>query len=266
LADKLSLLIVNRDRSEIIIHWNSERTGIELVDAQSAIRYFNEMLAFARNINAPYFMVCAIKETRLLPIRAMDQAVIERLASKVIRGSRNPGLSDKEAFSLACYTSTNLQHVRDMEAVTQDFHYHSQYTAAGIGQRQIWMDVGACRFCVLHCRPSRDSRTDGKKIEGSESNDGRTTIPGRARRQGAKASGFVAASSHEARNGLPMAFNTPDHQRTLLARVGEPWRPDTANSSLMDALPSRGLASVDALPMLREEGGEAAQRAGQLPL
>jgi hypothetical protein len=50
-----------------------------LVDAQSAIRYFNSVLAFARNINAPHFMV---GEMRLLPI--------ERLVGLANEGIQTP--------------------------------------------------------------------------------------------------------------------------------------------------------------------------------
>jgi hypothetical protein len=37
-----------KNPSEIISYWHPARTGTELVDAQSAIRYFNLVLAFAQ--------------------------------------------------------------------------------------------------------------------------------------------------------------------------------------------------------------------------
>jgi hypothetical protein len=114
--------MVNQDPSEIISYGHPERTGIELVAAQSAIRYFNEVLAFARNINAPYFIVCAIKEMPLLPIGAMEQSFIEQLASAAICGGRNPGLSDQQASNRALLCRTDLQYAPGMEATIKDFN------------------------------------------------------------------------------------------------------------------------------------------------
>jgi hypothetical protein len=85
LADKLGLLMVNHDCSEIISYWNPERTGIKLVDAQSAIRYFNEVLAFARNIDATQSRKCGFCQLEKWSNRSLNTCRAKQSAAVAIQ-------------------------------------------------------------------------------------------------------------------------------------------------------------------------------------
>jgi hypothetical protein len=78
-------------------------------------------VAFARKINAPYFLVCVLKDIRSFTIGTMERAFLIELASKAVAGGRGSGLCNQEASNLALLHGTELGSIREVEARTRDF-------------------------------------------------------------------------------------------------------------------------------------------------
>jgi hypothetical protein len=107
--------------SEVISHWNPKRTGIELLDTRIGARHFSEALAFSREIRAPYFLVCILKEMRVTGIGPMERAFLRGLISKAIAGGHGPQMSDQEAYGLAMLRDCDIETIRGVETSARGF-------------------------------------------------------------------------------------------------------------------------------------------------
>lgn len=106
---------------EVVSHWSPKRAGIDLLDARNGVRHFAEALAFSREIRAPYFMVCILKEMRVTGIGPMEKAFLQELVSKATAGGQGPQMSDQEASSLVILRSCDIETIRGVETATRDF-------------------------------------------------------------------------------------------------------------------------------------------------
>ena len=106
---------------EVISHWNPKRSGVDLLDAKQGVRYFAEALAFCREIRAPYFLVCVLKEMRFDQIGSLERAFLNELASKATVGGRSLEMSAQEASSLIALHGTDLETIRGVEASVREF-------------------------------------------------------------------------------------------------------------------------------------------------
>jgi hypothetical protein len=106
---------------EVVSHWSPKRTGIDLLDAHNGVRHFAEALAFSREIRAPYFLVCILKEMRVAGVGAVERAFLRELASKATAGGQGPQMNDQEASSLIILHGCDIETIRGVEAAARDF-------------------------------------------------------------------------------------------------------------------------------------------------
>jgi hypothetical protein len=106
---------------EVISHWNPKRTGIDLLDARHGVRHFAEALAFSREIRAPYFLVCVLKQMKVGGVGAMERAFLQELVSKATAGGQGPQMSDQEASGLIILHGCDIETIRGVEAAARDF-------------------------------------------------------------------------------------------------------------------------------------------------
>jgi hypothetical protein len=106
---------------EVVSHWSPKRTGIDLLDARNGVWHFAEALAFSREIRAPYFLVCVLKQMRVAGVGAMERAFLQELVSKAVAGGRGPQMNDQEASSLIILHGCDIETIRGVEAAARDF-------------------------------------------------------------------------------------------------------------------------------------------------
>jgi hypothetical protein len=106
---------------EVVSHWSPKRTGIDLLDARNGVRHFAEALAFSREIRAPYFLVCVLKQMRVTGLGPMEQTFVRELVSKATAGGQGPHMSDQEASSLIRLHGSDIETIRGVEAAAREF-------------------------------------------------------------------------------------------------------------------------------------------------
>jgi hypothetical protein len=106
---------------EVISHWHPSRSGIEAVDGNLGRGYFLEAISFCRQIGAPYFLVCVLKEMRHSEFGPVESAFVRELASKATAGGNSPGMVAQEASSLVHLHGCDLEFVRGLEWMARDY-------------------------------------------------------------------------------------------------------------------------------------------------
>jgi len=85
-------------------------------------------ISFCRQIGAPYFLVCVLKEIRHSEFGPVEIAFLRELASKATAGGSSPRMVDQEASSLARLHECDLELVRGVEWAALDFiHSANRY-------------------------------------------------------------------------------------------------------------------------------------------
>lgn len=107
------------DGPRIISHWSPQKSGITAVDEMSGINYCLEAIKFARQIRAPYFLVCVLKQMRRTEIGIIETAFLNQLCSKAIAGGRGPFMPDSEAIALSQIHGCEISIIREIEGWAQ---------------------------------------------------------------------------------------------------------------------------------------------------
>jgi hypothetical protein len=106
---------------QIISHWNPNRTNIEATDENLGRNYCREAISFCRQIHAPYFMACVLKEMRFSEFGKVESAFLRELASKATAGGNSPRMVEQEAVSLTYLNGCDLEFVRGLEWTARDY-------------------------------------------------------------------------------------------------------------------------------------------------
>ncbi len=106
---------------QVLSHWHPSRTNDDATDDDLGRHYFAEAISFCRQIGAPFFMVCVLREIRRSPLGAVESAFVRELANKATAGGNSPVMVDREASSLVHLHGCELEMVRGVEWAARDF-------------------------------------------------------------------------------------------------------------------------------------------------